>query len=52
MSALLAANRRTLSLVDCSSFDIMRKFGIDTVFTFDPHFREQGFSVVPESKAP
>ena len=50
MSALLAANRRDLSLVDCTSFEIMRQIGLDAVFTFDPHFREQGFSVIPESR--
>jgi predicted nucleic acid-binding protein len=48
MSALLAANRRNLSLVDCSSFEIMRATGSETVFTFDPHFHEQGFKVIPE----
>jgi uncharacterized protein len=48
MSALLVANRRNLSLVDCSSFEIMRQFGIGTAFTFDQHFREQGFSILPE----
>jgi predicted nucleic acid-binding protein len=47
MSALLVANRRQLSLVDCTSFEIMRQRGIDTVFTFDPHFREQGFTTIP-----
>ena len=52
LSALLAANRRNLSLVDCTSFEIMRQTGMDRVFTFDPHFREQGFKVIPESKAP
>jgi len=50
MSALLAANRRDLSLVDCTSFEIMRQIGLDSIFTFDPHFREQGFSVIPESR--
>ena len=50
MSALLAANRRDLSLVDCTSFEIMRQIRLDSVFTFDPHFREQGFSVIPESR--
>jgi predicted nucleic acid-binding protein len=49
MSALLAANRRNLSLVDCTSFEIMRQVGLDEVFTFDPHFREQGYKVIPES---
>jgi uncharacterized protein len=51
MSALLAANRRTLSLVDCTSFEIMRETGLDTVFTFDSHFREQGFKVIPQTEA-
>ncbi len=50
MSALLAANRRNLSLVDCTSFEIMRETGLDTVFTFDPHFREQGFKVIPNAR--
>ena len=48
MSALLVANRRDLSLVDCTSFEIMRQMGLETAFTFDPHFREQGFKVLPE----
>jgi predicted nucleic acid-binding protein len=47
MSALLTANRRNLSLVDCTSFEIIRQIGVDNVFTFDPHFHEQGFSVIP-----
>lgn len=44
---LFIANRRNLSLVDCSSFETMRCLGIKTVFTFDEHFKEQGFDVVP-----
>lgn len=44
---LLLVNRRQLSLVDCSSFETMRRLGLDTVFTFDDHFREQGFNVIP-----
>ncbi len=47
VSALLAANRRELSLVDCTSFEIMRLMGLETVFTFDPRFREQGFALLP-----
>lgn len=50
MSILLAANRRNLSLVDCTSFIIMRQMGLDEVFTYDPHFGEQGFKVIPEDK--
>ena len=44
---VLSANRRSLSLVDRSSFDTMRRLEIEPVFSFDPHFREQGFSVIP-----
>ncbi|MHB0940081.1 MAG: type II toxin-antitoxin system VapC family toxin [Armatimonadota bacterium] len=44
---LLTANRRQLSLVDCGSFETMRQLGIEQVFTFDEHFREQGFTVIP-----
>lgn len=44
VSALLAAGKRRLSPVDCSSFEIMRMLGIRNVFAFDPHFSEQGFT--------
>ena len=47
VSALLAASRHKLSLVDCVSFEIMRTLGIKTVFAFDPHFAEQGFKCIP-----
>ena len=43
ISALLTANRRQLSLVDCVSFEVMRSLGLTTAFAFDPHFTEQGF---------
>jgi len=45
--ALLAADRRKLSLVDCGSFHVMRTRVVRTSFAFDPHFREQGFDVLP-----
>jgi predicted nucleic acid-binding protein len=46
-SALLAAGRRNLSLVDCVSFEVMRQLGLEEVFTLDPHFEEQGFNLIP-----
>lgn len=46
-AALLSAGRRGLSLVDCVSFEVMRDSGIKIAFTFDSHFKEQGFSVIP-----
>jgi predicted nucleic acid-binding protein len=46
VSALLTANRRRLSLVDCASFESMRQVGLRQVFAFDTHFTEQGFEVL------
>jgi predicted nucleic acid-binding protein len=46
-SAQLAASRRSLSLVDCVSFEIMRRSGIRTAFSFDRHFREHGYEILP-----
>ena len=46
ISALLTANRRQLSLVDCASFEVMRSLGLTIAFTFDPHFAQQGFSLL------
>jgi predicted nucleic acid-binding protein len=44
VSAVLTANRRHLSLVDCASIETMRRLGIQTIFAFDPHFIELGFT--------
>jgi predicted nucleic acid-binding protein len=38
---------RRLSLVDCTAFQTMRRLGIETAFTFDNHFREEGFKAIP-----
>ncbi len=43
----LAASRKRLSLVDCSSFLVMREVEVRQAFCFGRHFREQGFSVLP-----
>jgi predicted nucleic acid-binding protein len=45
VSALIAANRRELSLVDAVSFDVMRQRGLDQAFAFDRHFGEAGFTL-------
>lgn len=50
-AAVLAARRRDLSLVDCTSFAVIRSLGLRRVFTFDPHFAEQGFEALPAPAA-
>jgi uncharacterized protein len=47
VAAVLAAGRRKLSLVDCVSFEVMRRAAIRRAFAFDPHFLEAGFEVIP-----
>ncbi len=47
-SAHLLAMRRTLSLVDCVSFEVMRRAGIRSAFVFDRHFQECGYEHVPD----
>jgi predicted nucleic acid-binding protein len=47
VTALLTAGRRQLSLVDCVSFDLMRRLGIHRALAFDEHFAEQGFEAIP-----
>ena len=44
MTALLAARRRKLSLVDCVSFAAMRQRGARAAFAFDRHFEEERFA--------
>lgn len=45
---LLLLSRRQLSLIDCVSFDVMRRLGIARAFTLDRHYADQGFACLPE----
>lgn len=47
VAAYLAGLRRRFSLVDQVSFEVMRDEGIDTAFTFDDDFVDEGFRVTP-----
>ena len=47
VAALLAANRRRLSLVDCTSFELMRRHGLTHALALDDDFTRQGFRLIP-----
>ncbi|MES2209372.1 MAG: PIN domain-containing protein [Chloroflexota bacterium] len=47
--ALLAAGLRGISLVDWTSFLVMRRHDIRLAFTFDADFAARGFEVLPAS---
>ena len=47
VTALVTANRRQLSLVDCVSFLGMRQLNLKTAFAFDRDFNTQGFETLP-----
>jgi predicted nucleic acid-binding protein len=44
LEAMLLANQRRLSLVDCSSMMIAKQYNIQSIFAFDRHFTERGFT--------
>ena len=47
LEALLAAGQRNVSLVDRTSFLVMRRHGIGRAFTFHADFAAAGFEVIP-----
>ena len=47
VSAHLMADQRSLSLVDCVSFEVMRRTGVLKAFAFDRHFRDYGYEINP-----
>jgi predicted nucleic acid-binding protein len=46
LDLLLDRRKRLLSLVDAVSFVTMRQSHMDEAFAFDPHFEQEGFSLV------
>jgi len=50
LNRLFMLNRKKISLVDCLSFVIIEAWEIQTVFSFDEHFKENGFSLAEVEK--
>ena len=50
-AALFTAGRRKLSLVDCTSFELMRRHGIAEALALDADFARQGFRLLPSLDA-
>ncbi|HYU79936.1 MAG TPA: PIN domain-containing protein [Vicinamibacterales bacterium] len=46
LDLLLDRRKRLLSLVDAVSFVTMRQARVSEAFAFDPHFEQEGFSIV------
>ena len=46
LDLLFERRKRQLSLVDAVSFVTMRQKGIEDAFAYDPHFEQEGFSLV------
>lgn len=41
-------NDKNFSFVDCTSFAVMKDYGINKAFTFDKHFAQFGFDIFPQ----
>ena len=46
LDILLQSKKRKLSLVDCVSFEVMRRQSITMAFAYDKHFSEHGFDLL------
>jgi predicted nucleic acid-binding protein len=49
---LASRGKRGLSLVDCTSFVLMRRLGVETALAFDEDFRGEGFRVYGDETLP
>ena len=47
VGAMLAAGKRDVSLVDWTSFELMRSRGVNQAFAFDDDFAQHGFRLLP-----
>ncbi len=50
VASLFTGARRHLSLVDCTSFELMRRLGLTDVLALDMDFAQQGFNLLPPAQ--
>ena len=51
VAALFTASRGKLSLVDCTSFELMRRHGLTEALALDDDFARQGFLLLPDPRS-
>lgn len=51
VASFFTAAQRHLSLVDCASFELMRRLGLTDVLALDTDFTRQGFNLLPAGQA-
>ncbi len=49
---LARRGKRGLSLVDCASFVVMRRLGVEEALAFDPDFPREGFTLYGDEPLP
>ena len=47
LKQMIRYSDKRLSLTDCVSFEAMVRFGMTSAFSFDRHFRDCGFAMLP-----
>ncbi len=47
VNRLLKTDRRRLSLVDCASFEVMEREGLQVALSLDDDFAAEGFKLIP-----
>lgn len=46
LSLFKTITSKNVSFADCTSFVVLKQYSIDAVFTFDQHFKKQGFKLL------
>lgn len=47
LELFIRAADKEWSFTDCTCFTLMKRLSIENAFTFDPHFRQAGYRILP-----